>query len=186
MEPTVMKSLLLTIVATSALSTPVSAGVTTAEGFETATRTVLEMAHASRRAPSASPALSIVMVEQGRAPVVYVDGVADVRNGAVADRNTPFYIASMTKAYVGLMAATLDLRGVFDLDQTMTDVWPGLILKNRDASAITFRQLLSHQAAIENDELTGLTAYVRDVSAAEYAEILTRTEAREAGFQYDN
>lgn len=176
--------LLPAILSASLLAAPVRAQP--ADRAELATRTVMDLAKATRAPASAPPALSVIVVRPGAAPAIYVDGVADVRTGARADGDTPFYIASMTKAYVGLMAAALDQRGVFDLDQTMTDVWPGLIIEGRDPSTITFRQLLSHQAAIDNDELTGGTAYVREIPAGDYGAFLARSEARDEGFRYDN
>ena len=175
---------LAAVLASSLLVTPAQARQ--ADRADQATRTVMDLARATRAPASAPPALSVIVVRPGAAPAIYVDGVADVRTGARADADTPFYIASMTKAYVGLMAATLDQRGVFDLDQTMTDVWPGLTIEGRDPSRITFRQLLSHQAAIENDELTGGTAYVREIPASDYGAFLARSEARDEGFRYDN
>lgn len=172
------------LLAGSLLAAPVQAQQ--ADRADLATQTVMALAKATRAPASAPPALSVIVVRPGAAPAIYVDGVADVRTGAKADGDTPFYIASMTKAYVGLMAATLDQRGVFDLDQTMTDIWPGLMIEGRDPSTITFRQLLSHQAAIDNDELTGGTAYVREIPTGEYGAFLARSEARDEGFRYDN
>ncbi len=168
------------------LAAPALAVAQTAERAETATALVVDLARATRAPASAPPAMAVVVVRPGAAPTVWVDGVADVRTRVRADADTPFYVASMTKAYVGLMAATLDQRGVFDLDQTMTDVWPGLIVEGRDPSKITFRQLLSHQAAIENGDLTEATAYVREIPAGDYAAFLARSTPREEGFDYDN
>lgn len=179
-----MKTLLPVLLAAGLWAAPAQAQQV--DRIDLATRTVVGMAEATRGPASAPPALAVIVARRDAAPVVYVDGVADVRTGARADADTPFYVASMTKAYVGLMASLLDQRGVFDLDQTMTDVWPGLTIPERDASTITFRQLLSHQAAIENDDLTGATAYVREIPVADYAAILARSTPRDEGFQYDN
>lgn len=169
---------------TVAAPTATAAGPT--DQAERAAQTVIALAQATRAPASAPPALAVVVTRPGVAPTIYVDGVADMRSGALADADTPFYIASMTKAYVGLIAAELDARGVFDLDQTMSDVWPGLVIPDRDPSGITFRQLLSHQAAIDNDVLTGATAYVREVAAKDYGAFLALTTARPDGFRYDN
>jgi len=172
------------LLAASLMATPALAQ--NVDRAEAASRQVLALAQASRAPASAPPALAVVVVRPGVAPVIYVDGVADVRSGAPADGDTPFYIASMTKAYVGLLAATLDQNGVFDLDQTLTDVWPDLRITDRDAATITFRQLLSHQAAIENGDLTGATAYVREIPVGEYGPMLARSTPRAEGFDYDN
>lgn len=172
------------LVAIGLLGTPAAAQHNGQE--EASGRHLMDVARASRPFASAPPAIAVVVVRPDAEPLIYVDGVADVRSGSRADGDTPFYVASMTKAYVGLMAAILDQNGVFDLDQTLTDVWPDLRITGRDATTITFRQLLSHQAAIENDELTGATAYVREIPASEYSAILARSTPRDAGFEYDN
>jgi len=181
-----MKSVLSFLLATTALVTGGEVAART-DRFDVATAAVAELAGATRGTPGAAPALAVVMAAPGRTPVVYVDGVADTRTGAAAGPDTPFYIASMTKAYVGLMAAELDRRGVFDLDASLTDVWPDLTIQGAEPSTITFRQLLSHQAAIENDPLTFRTAYTDEVPAGDYDEMLAMwTRPRETGFRYDN
>lgn len=177
--------LLSLLMATGLLAAPAAAQDRVPD-IEQAARRLVALAEATRGPASAPPAMAVVVTRPGAAPVVNVDGIADVRTGVAADADTPFYIASMTKAYVGLMAATLDQRGVFDLDQTMTDVWPSLTIPGRDPSRITFRQLLSHQAAIQNGELTDAVAYMREIPADQYGAILARSTQREDGFDYDN
>lgn len=154
-----------------------------------AAQTVLAMARAAEAQPGASPALSIVLVRRGRPPMIWTHGrlSADPASPPATD-DTPFYIASQTKAFMGLLAVKLDAQGVFALDQTMADVWPDLTLPSgADPRTITFRQLLSHQAPFENEALGFRTAYSDRVPVADYERIMqTGSQARPAGFQYSN
>lgn len=157
--------------------------------FRRAADAVLGLAQAAAEQPGASPALSVVLVQHGRPPLIWTHGrlSADPSSPA-ATGDTPFYIASQTKAFVGLLAVKLDAGGVFDLDQTMADVWPEVTLPaGADPSAITFRDLLSHQGPVENEALSFRTAYSDRVPAADYARLLsTGSEARAPGFDYSN
>ena len=139
--------------------------------------------------PGAPPALSVVVVMRGRPPLIWTHGrlTPDPASPAAND-DTPFYIASQTKAFVGLLAVKLDAEGVFDLDQTLADIWPDVTLPaGVDPATITLRQLLSHQGPIENEALSFRTAYSDRVPSTDYARLLTTgSEARAPGFDYSN
>lgn len=154
--------------------------------FARSAQTVTALAEATRTPRSASPGFSVIMVREGQAPVVYVDGVMDARTGTLVTPDTPFYIASMTKAYVGLMAETLDRRGVFDIDQSMADVWPDLRMRGVDPTQVTFRQLLTHQGPFTADVLSTRTAYIDEPSPEDIAGLLALAEPRAPGFDYQN
>lgn len=157
--------------------------------FRRAAGAVLGLARAAADQPGASPALAVVMVRRGQPPVIWTHGRLSAEPGAAAaDADTPFYVASQTKAFMGLLAVKLDAEGIFDLDRTIADVWPDVSLpEGADPAAITFRQLLSHQAAFENDTLTFRTAYTDRIPAADYGRLLsTASEPRDPGFRYSN
>ena len=157
--------------------------------FQRAADAVLDLVQAAEAQPGAAPAFSVVMVRRGEAPLIWTHGrlSADPASPAAGD-DTPFYIASQTKAFVGLLAVKLDAEGVFDLDQTLADVWPELTMpKGADAESITFRQLLSHQGPFENQALGFRTAYSDFVPAADYGRLLqTASVARAPGYRYAN
>ncbi|MDO1558014.1 serine hydrolase [Brevundimonas sp. 2R-24] len=182
-------SLMAAPVPTAARTDPAAAVAPVSDAdFQRASQQLLDLARAAQVAPGASPAMAVIIVRRGQAPIIWVEGRLDARGDRAADADTPFYIASQTKAYTGLLAQRLDERGVFDLDQTMTDVWPGLRMpQGVDPSAITFRQLLSHQAPFENDAITFRAAYTDLVPYADYPRLLAQASTpREAGFRYDN
>lgn len=174
--------------AAPATAAPASAPASEAD-FRRAADVVLGLAQAVQAQPGAAPAFSVVMVRRGQAPVIWTQGrlSADPASAPATD-DTPFYIASQTKAFMGLLAVKLDREGVFDLDQTMADVWPDLTLpEGADAKAITFRQLLSHQGPFENRPLGFRTAYSDRVPASDYGRLLqTASTAREPGYRYAN
>ncbi len=65
-----------------------------------------------------------------------------------------FYIASVTKPYVGLLAARLHARRVLDLDSPLADWLPPVSGGTLFSNSITLRDLLSHQSGISNPTLT--------------------------------
>lgn len=150
---------------------------------------MLGLARVAAEQSGAAPALSVVMVRRGQPPLVWTHGrlSADPRSPA-ATGDTPFYVASQTKAFVGLLAVKLDAEGVFDLDQSIADIWPEASLPpGAEPAAITFRDLLSHQGPFENEALTFRTAYSDRVAASDYGRLLsTGSEARAPGFDYSN
>ena len=135
------------------------------------------------------PGSAVIVVTADGRRYVRVHGEAKAGSGYAVTADTAFYIASMTKAYVGLLAARLDADGVLPLNTTLSAVWPGLQLPrvSRHADAISLRDLLVHSIPFTAPEITFLEAYVRDVAPSEYPRLLERyAVARQDGFQYDN
>lgn len=120
--------------------------------------------------------------------IIRTDGVlnADLQNPVTP--NSHFYIASMTKSYLGLLAAELDAEGVLSLEFTLADAWPDLSLPDGlDPAAITLRDLLSHQSGFQVSAINVLEAYVRNVAPEEYPELIEHyASRREPGYHYDN
>lgn len=140
------------------------------------------------RIPGAFPAVSAVVVQGDATPLLFVQGTARVGHSGSVDHRSLFYIASQTKSFLALLAARLDETGVLPLDTTLAQIWPQLKLPApADPGRITMADLLSHQENLKTDTLNFLTAYVRDVPAADYPEMLARyTQARSEGFRYAN
>ena len=132
------------------------------------------------------PGAAVVVVTGDGRRYVRVHGETKAGSGYAVTADTAFYIASMTKAHVGLLAARLDTEGVLRLDTTLAAVWPGLQLprRGRQANAVTLRDLLVHSIPFIAREITFLEAYVRDVAPPEYPRLLERyAVARQDGFQ---
>jgi CubicO group peptidase (beta-lactamase class C family) len=158
------------------------------EQLETAARAIGEAVSEVHRLPGAFPAVSAVVVHGETTPLLLAQGELQAGQGASADANSRFYIASQTKSFVGLLAVELDAQGVLPLATTLADLWPDLRLPApAEPARITLADLLSHQAPLSTDTLNLLTAYVREVPATDYPALLAEhTEAREPGFRYAN
>jgi CubicO group peptidase (beta-lactamase class C family) len=131
---------------------------------------------------------AIVVTGDGRR-YIRVHGETKAGSGYGVTADSAFYIASMTKSYVGLLAARLDAEGVLPLATTLVEVWPGLKLPEggRQANAVQLRDLLVHSIPFRVPEITFLEAYVRDVAPSEYPGLIERYAVkRQDGFQYDN
>jgi len=138
--------------------------------------------------PDLGPGYAVVAVT---ADDVVLNRVWGERHSASAEplnADTPIYIASQTKAFMGLLAARLDAEGVLSLDSTLAEHWGGVTFPERvDPHAWTLRDLLSHQVPLESELITFLEAYVTDVDPADYPTLIgAASSAREPGFRYAN
>jgi CubicO group peptidase (beta-lactamase class C family) len=176
--------------APSAASASTAVASVSAEAFAAARERVIATLQTVSQVDGAPPAVAIVMVRRGEPPVIWVNGPLDATayRRVAANADTPFYIASQTKAFTGLTALILHDRGIFSLDQSLADVWPDLTLpEGADPRAITFRMLLSHQGVIENEPLSVRTADTDLVPAANYPRLLANySTVREPGYLYTN
>ncbi|HWC65325.1 MAG TPA: serine hydrolase, partial [Thermoanaerobaculia bacterium] len=78
-------------------------------------------------------------------------GVADRDSGRAVTADTPFYIASTTKAFTALAAARMAERGEIDLDAPLSRYLPDLKLRPPlSADAITVRDLLTMTHGIDS------------------------------------
>ena len=138
--------------------------------------------------PMAPPGLSVVVSRASGPPIILTYGRRDLASGAPVTARTRFYIASMTKAYTGLLAADLDRTGVLDLDTRLDEAWPGLAIPGEgDLARTSLRAWMAHEAPIANDTLNFTTGFIRGVPAADYPRMLaTWSAARKPGFRYTN
>ena len=86
-------------------------------------------------------------------------GVADRRSGARVTPQTPFAIASITKAFVGALAVKLADDGRVDLDEPLSRTlpdWP-------DAGQITLRQLLAQRSGVSRFDETPDSPVIRAI-----------------------
>lgn len=138
--------------------------------------------------PDLGPGYAVVVVTPDEVVLDYVDGERDARSGAPLTKDTPIYIASQTKAYMGLLAAKLDAMGVLKLDSKITDHWPDVKFPDGvDANEWTVGDLLYHKVPIEAGYITFMEAYVTELDYKDYpALIAEHAVARDEGFQYAN
>lgn len=140
------------------------------------------------RFPDLGPGYAVVVVTPNDVLLRHVDGVRRAGTGEPLTEDTPIYIASQTKAYVGMLAARLDAEGIFSLDDRITDHWPNVKFPGDvKPSDWTMRDLLAHKVPIEVGYITFMEAYVTELASSDYPDLIAKhAEVREAGFQYDN
>ena len=122
------------------------------------------------------PGRVLVFTSTGADPVVDVRGVANVETGQSADADTPFYIASMTKAFVGLMAVRLDMDGTLPLETTLAEIYPGMRVEGVDLSQVTLRDALSHRLGFNSPALSFRTSYTDAVPVGEFAKVVNASQ----------
>ncbi len=138
--------------------------------------------------PDLGPGYAVVAVTADDVLLNHVQGERRASTGAPLTLETPIYIASQTKAFMGLLAARLDAEGVLRLDSAITDHWPDIQFPDGvDPSTYTMRDLITHQVPIDAGLITTLEAYVTRVNPADYpALIASVATAREPGYDYSN
>ena len=76
--------------------------------------------------PDLGPGYSVVAVTADKTLLNYVNGIRNSDTGKPLTADTPIYIASQTKAYMGLLASHLDSKNILKLDSKISDHWPDL------------------------------------------------------------
>lgn len=133
------------------------------------------------------PGRVLVFAKAGEQPIVDVRGVSHVERGTPVDGETPFYIASMTKAFVGLMALRLDRMGVMPLDMSLAEAYPDMRVKGVDLTKVTMRHALSHRLGFHSQLLSMRTAYTDEVAVSDYAAVVNASQERtDSEFSYSN
>ncbi len=104
---------------------------------------------------------SVGVVKDGELILQKQYGFLNVEKKTPLEADTPFYIASTTKSFVGLLAVILAEKGFFKLDAPISKYLPELVFadKKLQADKITIRDLLNHVHGISNEIVTFNTAY---------------------------
>lgn len=136
-----------------------------------------------------SPGFGYAVIRDGRILRAAGVGYADVERSVPFTASTPFYVASTTKAFLGLAAAILAERGVWSLDAPVSEHLQLRLQPPLDASAITIRQLLTHTHGISNEGPVVTKLYTGDYTGdAELIDLLRQhpPEAPGNAFTYGN
>ena len=101
------------------------------------------------------PSLAITVVKKEAVIFNKTYGLADIEKEIKATSTTPYYIASTTKAFVGLLAAKLAEEGVLDLDKPISEYAPIKHFADHTLfNKVTINHLLAHTTGLRNDLLT--------------------------------
>lgn len=136
------------------------------------------------------PGISLSVVTRDGVVLSKGYGYADPGQGIQSTAETSFYIASVTKSFVGLLALILESEGKMDLDAPLTTYKPFRNLDNRPIfENVTIRELLNHTSGLSNDYITFRDAYTGQKSQEIMTMLLEeKTIERKEGktFSYDN
>ena len=155
-----------------------------------ARRDIAAFAHRVISELDAAPAVAIAVVRGDK--TVYADafGCATTMPCVPANSRTLFYLASSTKPFTGLAVASLGRKGTLDLDAPVASWLPNSSLPADIAQTVTLRDLVSLQAGVDNDPLTGRLAFTGDHSPALRQSLLAETQRLENAprgtFRYSN
>lgn len=131
------------------------------------------------------PGLALAVVRGDEVLLAEGFGYRDAEAGRPVEADTPFYIASSTKSFVGLAAALLHHRGELDLDGPLEAALPGARLPE-SAGTVTLRQLLTHTSGLENEPIVIRTAYTGDYTPELLVKLLAATRVNDRSFDYTN
>jgi CubicO group peptidase (beta-lactamase class C family) len=119
------------------------------------------------------PGIAIVVIKDDKPIFVRAYGMADREAGIKADADTLYYIASSTKSFTALAAAT-----------------PGIHFKNEIPDKITIRDLLTHTSGLRNTPLINRLAFTGQIDQGEidhvFAAGTTFNEANFGKYAYTN
>jgi len=86
--------------------------------------------------------------------VIWAGGVgrADLATGKIADADTMFRIASITKCFVGLAVMKLKEQGKISLDARVSDIAPEIPIVNpwEKTNPVTVAELLEHTGGLHD------------------------------------
>ncbi len=135
------------------------------------------------------PGIAICLVDDNGPLLAKGYGWANRENNVRADENTLFYIASNTKAFMGLVAAMLDNEKKIVLDSSFKKYFTALQFKNEISNKITNRHLLTHTSGIQNNPIVFRMAFSGDIEKQTILGLLgdaTKTVTEPGVFDYDN
>jgi len=120
--------------------------------FESQLHNEIKVLAEARLEMDRSPGLNLGVVVDGDLVFHETFGFSDTKSETRTGPDTGYQIGSVTKTFVGLLAARLAVEGIVDLDTPISVYTPELKFhENSSASQVTLRHLLSHQSGLPNN-----------------------------------
>jgi CubicO group peptidase (beta-lactamase class C family) len=119
-------------------------------------------------------------------------GMADADKDIKVNKNTMFYIASVTKSFTAMAALILESQGKLDFNKSLAEFFPEINFPPKlKADKITLEHFIVHTSGIENDLLGFLKSETGQYSTETLIKILEQytqvnTSAPFHKFQYTN
>ncbi len=132
-------------------------------------------------------AIGIGVVKDGEVLVEKALGYSDYNEKIPATTATPFYIASITKSFMGTLATILHENGEIDIEESLDALLPFELSKEIDISEKLLEDLFTHTAGIGNSAVAIKTAYTGNFTKAEIIDDLEKLSYPVTpGYRYTN
>lgn len=133
------------------------------------------------------PGFAVVVTQGDKTILAEGYGYADFENQLIANSNTDYYIASVTKSFTAFLAVIMDDEGVLKLDDQLQKYFPDLgNVSNLDLANIKVRDLLTHTSGIDNGPIGWRVAFTGEHNESTLLELMKYTEPSVAGYgNYD-
>lgn len=92
-----------------------------------------------------SPGASVCVIKNGKIDFSGSYGMADLQKGVKVEPETNFRLASVTKQFTAMSVLILADRGLLNLQQSLTDIWPDFPAYGEK---INIKQLLQHTSGL--------------------------------------
>lgn len=158
-----------------------------ANQFELVDKFVLE----NKRVTTLNSGTAVVIVKGDEIVYEGYFGYADVENKVPVDKDTVFYIASMTKPIFSLLTLIKESKGELDTNWDLNKILPDVAFKRSiQSSKVTIEDLLSHKSGIDNWPLIQVTAYTGQHDQATLKHLIEQSYVNEnaplGDFKYTN
>ncbi len=112
-------------------------------------------------------AVAVGVVKDGEVVLQKVVGYKNFETKEVATENTQFYIASVTKSFVGPMMLILENKGYLSLDDPLSKYLDISFPEGIDTDDVSIEDLIAHTSGISNSIVGLKTAYLGDFTKEE-------------------
>ncbi len=131
--------------------------------------------------------IGIGIVKEGEILLERAYGYCDRDRELLATTNTPFYIASITKSFVGTLAMILHETNEIDLEEDLINPLPFELPNDIDISDKLVEDLFTHTSGIGNSVVPIKTAYTGNFTKEEiYHDFEEFSYPITPGYQYSN
>lgn len=141
----------------------------------------------STEAP-ALPGLAVVITTGEKILYEHYSGFADIQAQVPVDANTQFYLKSITKSFLGLLAAQLHIEGKIQLNVPISQYLPEIQLPSPlQAELISLQSHFTHTLPYHDSGLSYRTAYPGNLDSRDFISHINKfTKANDSQFHYSN
>lgn len=132
-------------------------------------------------------AVAVGVVKDGKVVLEQAYGYRDYEKRRSASSSTPFYIASITKSFVGTLSAILHEKGSLSLDTQVSELLPFELPEEIDLTDVVLEDLLIHTSGIGNAVVPDKTNFKGAFTKEElFHDFESSSFQTSRGFDYSN